>query len=172
MTDRRASVVAGVLGLFLALIVAGLAFTIYYAVGTEAKRQRDRVRSDAEIAKVARDVFALAQPTPAEFNRRIKIALQRCGAQPDCRDIFATVAPRGHRGRTGLRGRRGPQGLRGQRGPVGPRGRAVRGPTGPPGPTGTPGPIGPQGAPGVSVDADGLVADLCRRTPILARLLC
>lgn len=137
-----------ILGVGLAAAVGGSLYAVVQSSKTESRRVKDRVRSDRDIAQVARRVFKLEAPSDADISRRVVVALKACGRSAECRELFATVAPRGPRGARGPRGRRGPRGERGATGPVGRPGRSVPGPRGRRGETGAQGPVGPQGPPG------------------------
>lgn len=154
MSYRRAQVVAIALGMLLALAVLGA----LYAVVETSRANGRQVRSNAEIASVARRVYKIEAPTEKEVIGRVLKALVTCSKDDGCRTAFAASAPRGlpgptgrrgPKGSTGATGARGPQGLTGQRGATGKQG--ARGPAGPVGPMGPVGPAGPQGEPGVSV---------------------
>ncbi len=167
MSSRTARIVAVVIGLLLgiAVLAAGLAYR--ETIGLH----KDRVRSDADIARIAKRVF----PTPAEGRRQLLVALRKCAADPECTTIFRDLAPRGRRGAPGPRGpqgRRGTQGAQGPRGPAGLPGRSITGPVGARGPQGPPGQRGEPGAPGIGgATTEDVITELCRRAPTLLRPL-
>jgi hypothetical protein len=133
------------------LVAGSFAIAIYSAASVSAvdtARKKDRVRSDHDIAQIARRVFGIEQPTDAEAKARVLEALQFCARDTDCRKVFATVGAAGPRGPRGAPGPTGPAGPPGERGPRGRRGQARTGPRGAVGPTGArgaPGPTGPAG---------------------------
>jgi hypothetical protein len=143
------------IGIVLAACLSVAVYSVSRTNAIDSARKGDRVRSDTEIAKVAKRVFNIEQPTAGELKRGVLSALAFCAKDRECAARFAKVTP-GIRGKTGPRGQAGPsglQGLRGQRGlrgPVGPRGRSRRGPRGEPGPVGASGPQGPAGSPGAA----------------------
>jgi hypothetical protein len=139
------------IGLLLAACLGVAAYGVSRANQVDESRREDRVRSDHDIAQVARRVFKIEQPSEAEVKARVLSALLFCAKSTECRKVFATVGaagPRGPRGRQGPRGERGPVGPQGPRGATksGPRGPAgARGARGPAGATGANGPAGPLG---------------------------
>lgn len=152
-----------IVGVLLAAAVGGAVIAVVQTRAYEQNRADDRVRSDAEIAKVARRVFRIEQPTPAEIRRGVMTALTACAQNTSCRERFRDTAPRGRRGA------RGPRGVQGPRGPAGPSGPGIPGPTGDPGAQGPPGPPGEPGTAGASTE--DVIAELCRRAPALLRPL-
>jgi hypothetical protein len=163
-----------------ALLVAAAIGLAAYALVTGLAVQRD-------TRNITRRVTIIERPTKAQIDARLRAAAAEISPTASRLLLnrllqFATPAQRaelrGNRGQRGPRGRRGPRGIQGVQGAVGPRGRAVRGPRGPQGPqgptgpTGAQGPQGAQGVQGVAGDVTGVVADLCARAPLLARLLC
>ncbi len=157
------------LGLLLAGSVGAAVISVMQSKATEQNRQADRVRSDAEIARVARRIFKLESPSPAEISRRVVAALKTCASDPACRSEFTAIAPQGPRGPAGPRGA---SGARGTAGPTGPRGPA--GPTGPPGLEGATGPPGPPGARGAAgATTTDVLTELCARAnAVLRPLVC
>lgn len=147
----------------------GLAgYAIVKTRGTERKVVVERKRSDAEIARVARRVFKLeSPPTTAALNKAVIHALKVCRSDTSCRKAFMDAAPRGRRG---VAGAKGPTGSTGAKGAMGPSGR--RGATGPRGPQGAAGTAGSQGQQGAAASVEGVIAELCRRSPILSTLVC
>ncbi len=140
MSYRQAQLASIVIGLILAV---GMAAGAYAVIKTRTV-QRAQVRTDAEIAQIAKRVFRLEQPTQEQASRRVIVALKLCAEDAVCTRAFRNAAPRGRRGPTGARGPQGARGAAGARGPQGlqgPAGRGSRGPTGA---------AGPQGAPGVN----------------------
>lgn len=159
MSYRRARAVAVLLGLALALVfvLAG------YAVLSSRTVHNDQVRSNAEIAAVARRVFAVEKPTDAEVIRRVLLALKKCADDAACRIAFAKAAPRGRPGVRGPRGRQGATGAQGPRGPRGFAGQGIQGEQGPQGRTGNSGPAGAKGERGPQGPA-GLPGLVCVET--------
>lgn len=163
MSYRRAQIIAIALGMLLAAAV----LAALYAVVETGRTRGDQVRSNADIAAVARRVYKIEAPSEKEVIGRVLKALVTCSKDDGCRTAFAASAPRGlpgptgkrgPTGRTGSTGARGPQGstgATGQRGATGKQG--ARGPAGPVGPMGPVGPTGPQGEPGVTVCVNALL---------------
>lgn len=153
MSYRSAQLASVVVGLLLALAVIGASVAVFQTRGL----RQDRVRSNADIAAIARRVFKIEQPSPRELSVRIVAALKVCADDKACYAAFRDAAPRGRRGpqgRRGVQGPRGPQGVagtaaKGIQGERGPQGRT--GNSGPTGAKGEPGATGPQGPAGVPV---------------------
>lgn len=161
------------LGLALGVLLAGtitLAYTALRSANrTETRRQDDQVRSDADIARVARRVFDLEAPTPKQLRVIVFRRLQVCARDARCKALFSSTAQRGktgERGRRGARGRTGATGATGRRGRTGATGRSgrsvqgARGPQGATGRTGATGAQGAPGAPGAVPNAQALVHDV------------
>lgn len=179
MSRRRVYLLASLLGALLALATAGTVAALLVSADT----RNDQVRSDAEIARIARRVFC--NEDPAVCRRRsqtsIKQAIALCAADPECvragRELFGPSRARllAH-ARLAARAAPGPRGDRGSRGLPGPRGRpgvrGARGPRGLPGAKGPPGPAGPRGPAGIDAEPGQFVVELCRRSPALTELLC
>lgn len=171
-------VLLGAMGLLLASTLGGVLYAVAQSARTEHRRQRDRVRSDAEITAIARRVFKLEAPTDRQIRARVVRALKTCERDRECRDALRSSALRGLRGPRGSRGPIGPRGPRGAPGRPGssaPRseGPGARGPRGRPGATGPPGPQGPPGPSGISPAVDDVIHALCQRSlGPLAHLLC
>jgi len=175
MSSRTARIIAVLLGLLLgvAFLIAGAAYR--ETVGL----QKDRVRSNADIQRIARQVF----PSEREGRRQLLDAVRMCAADAECTALFRDLAPRGMAGPQGARGRAGAPGRTGRTGARGWRGRTgIPGPMGPAGPPGARGPAGrgapgapgqpgPQGPPGLTPPVGDVIAQLCREAPLLARLL-
>jgi hypothetical protein len=160
-----------------AVLVAGAVALGSYALSTG-------IAARNETRSITHRVTVIERPSPAELDARLRAAARRIS--PTASRILlqrllaaATSAQRarlrGDRGPRGRRGRRGPRGPRGVTGATGPQGRtgaAVRGARGPAGPGGPPGPAGAPGVAGVPADPGAVIADICARAPVLARLLC
>jgi hypothetical protein len=171
----------------LRLLLIGFAITAAVGVSSLAMVQvaqtkhrvaRDRVRSDAEIARIARKVFP--HETKAQRAARIarlgKEAIKVCAGDPECvalgRALFGPSHARlmaaarraarevcAHdacRGSTGARGRPGRNGARGHRGKTGKTGA-----NGATGATGAKGDTGAAGRDGAS--AQDVLTELCVR---------
>lgn len=157
-------VVLLVLGTVLAVALAGAAYAVVQTQHVEQRRAQDRVRSDAEIARIAERVVRVESPTAAELNRRVRQSLAACAADDDCRSDFRRAAPRGKPGPSGPQGASGPAGATGATGARGATGATgARGPAGPAGPIGPPGPRGPIGA------TPDLREAVCSLAPLLCR---
>lgn len=183
---RREKLAAVAIGVLLAVAVS-VAFIAYdQAHRTETARQADRadrVRSDTEIARIARAVFR--QETKGQRKNRIGNAaleaIQACEPKPQCVDAgrrlfgptrarmraYARWAARERCTRDRCRGAQGPRGAKGRRGGAGRAGKDGRN-----GKNGRPGADGRPGQDGVSPSADDVIAELCRRADVLARLKC
>ncbi len=167
----RQTFVLLLIGTMLMLALGGATFAVLQGRGLEKR------------------IVQIERPSVEQLNRSIIVALDACSSDTKCRAAFVAAAPRGARGargdtgargstgRRGAQGRRGATGAtgaRGAQGATGPRGRrGAAGPTGAPGPTGAVGPTGAQGAPGTpGANVDRVIAELCRRSPVLKPLLC
>lgn len=106
--------------------------------------------------RTEQDVKELSQPSREQALKRIKLALDRCAAEPKCRKQFQAIVPpptRGPQGAAGPEGGQGPPGLnamavgpKGEQGEKGDKGdRGATGATGAQGPQGARGPQGPPG---------------------------
>ncbi len=170
---RRQTAILLSIGTLIAVAIGLSAFAIISASGTAERQRTDRVRSDADIAAIARRVTA---PTSAELNAGVRRALHACARDADCTADFQRSAPRGRPGPRGARGAAGPTGARGGRGAQGARGaegrtgeRGPRGPVGEPGPVGPAGPAGPAGA---AAPINTVLETICTRIPMVRALLC
>jgi hypothetical protein len=144
MSYRQAQLASIVIGILLAVAVMAGA----YAVIRTHTVERAQVRTDAEIASIARRVFRLEQPNQQESSARVIRALKLCAADAKCAAAVRNAAPRG---RTGARGPQGPRGPVGSTGSTGQRGVAgASGSTGQRGLIGPPGPVGSTGANGAA----------------------
>lgn len=151
MSRRAMHIIGLLLGLVLAGCVVAAAAAFDQAQRTETRRQADRVRSDAEIARVARRVFRLEAPTEAELRTIVIRRLRVCARDRQCRALFTATAPPGPPGERGMRGRtpgrkqvlaavqrycarhnrcRGAPGSSGGRGKRGVPGESIQGPPG------------------------------------------
>jgi hypothetical protein len=176
-TTGRQTLVLLLIGTFITICIGISAYALLQTSATESRRRsdvalnrKDRTRSDAEIATIAKRVFKLERPTTAELNDAVIVALRSCSRQAMCRSAFMDAAPRGRRGPTGAKGATGARGVAGADGSRGAAGRT--GKTGAKGATGPQGPAGPQGAAGLPASTAALLAELCRRAPVLRPLLC
>ena len=193
MTQRRATLVMVVLAMLLACATAaGVGGYIkaqqaeQHQQDAERDRLRTQVRTDADIKRLAEQVFR--KETAEQRTKRIQAAsreaIKACGQDQECialgRALFGPSRERllahaaqamidycaKHNGCRGPRGAQGPRGSPGGKpGPRGPRGR-----TGARGPQGEQGPEGPQGLPGPLQVVTP--QDLCARVPALRPLLC
>lgn len=163
MSQRKAYVIAALMG----TLLAALSVFAVLAYASAHTTQKAQMRSDAEVAAIARRVFRIESPTRAQFNEQLFNALKRCAGYKPCLDLFVATAPPGARGPRGPRGPQGRPGAngtdgKGSTGPQGRPGRTVRGPRGIPGRNGSDG----KNAPAATLDSkivDGLenrIADL------------
>lgn len=164
------------IGVIVMACISGSTYAVYATHAASNQRVADKVRTDRDIADIARRIVQIERPTVVQLNRAVIRALKTCRAQIACRAAFMDAAPRG---RPGVAGRRGPDGRRGSRGTRGARGKTgMQGRTGAqgrPGPSGAQGPRGPQGptgAAGAPTSVDSVIDTLCKRAPALAALLC
>ncbi len=170
------------IGLLMTACFGASGYAVYTAWQGESARIADRVRTDGDIADIARRIVRIEQPTTKQLNSSVIAALRSCRQEPACRKAFMDAAPRGRRGadgRRGAEGRRGATGARGASGQTGARGATgqtgaagARGPVGPRGPAGTRGPTGAAGAPGPQASPGSVIAEICRRSSALNALLC
>lgn len=138
MSYRRAQLISAVIGLLMAAAVCAAGFAFYQSRGVH----RDQVRSDAEVAEIARRVFDIERPSTSQRSKNIIDALRFCEKDSACTKALRAALP------TGVRGARGPKGNIGAQGPrgiTGAPGKSVPGPRGEKGADGTPGPAGAKG---------------------------
>lgn len=149
MSYRRAQLISAVIGLLMAAAVCVAGFAFYQSRGVH----RDQVRSDSEIAAIARRVFNIERPTDSQRSKNIISALQFCERNAACTKALRKVLPpvsAGPRGPTGNRGPVGPRGITGAPGKSVPGPRGEKGADGAVGPAGAKGDTGPAG-PSVTV---------------------
>ncbi len=167
---RRQTALLLLVGTFIALALGLGGYAINQNRATAATQRNDQVRSDADIAAVARRVFRLESPTPAQLNAAVMAALRSCSKDAACTARFRKSAPRGL---PGPRGSKGPRGARGTRGTTGARGaKGGRGARGPVGPEGPPGARGPTGAAGPAASITDVLESICQKVPLLRGPLC
>jgi hypothetical protein len=195
MSRRRQYIIAAILGSLLAVAVSAAVLAYDKARDTEQQQRKDRVRSDTEIARIAREVFRneTAQQRQLRLQLAATEAIAACALSPRCvsagRRVFAPSRARllAHARKAAIdycrrnrcRGRDGRDSAvrhvtkvlnRPVPGPPGPSGR--RGPPGrdgAPGRAGARGPAGPPGAPGATTQT--VLAELCASAPSLLRPL-
>lgn len=191
MTFKQAKWVAAAIGLSLA--VAAILSMLAYGKALESKRvankneilrQKDRVRTDEEIARISAQVFRkLSDQERLQMLQDASTeAIRACAKKNECLSIgrlifgpskarmaaHARVAAIQYCEENGCSGRRGPRGFRGLQGAQGLQGsKGSRGPS-----SVVPGPTGPKGPPGVSPDPNAIIAEICAKNPVLGKLIC
>ncbi len=168
--SRKHTLLLLLIGTLIATCVGGSGYAVYAAAATEARRAQGQTRTNTELTQIVRRIVRIERPTTRQLQRSVIGALAVCRADNACRTAFMEAAPRGRRGPTGKRGPTGRRGAAGATGATGPRG--MQGPRGAGGAQGPRGPQGAQGAQGAAAAPDTVVAELCRRSPVLRPLIC